>query len=81
MQPGPDYDDRHYDQALSGTVGLDLQLTPDVLAYVAYNHGFKAGVVKLDANGAETRENNPSRCPGARRSARIMGVRPSTASR
>lgn len=59
IQPGPAYDERHRDDALSGTLGLEYRPSSAVMGYLTYNRGFKAGGVNIDANGAGTRENNP----------------------
>ncbi|WP_258043038.1 TonB-dependent receptor [Sphingomonas sp. NBWT7] len=60
IQPGPAYDDRHHDGALSGTLGFELRPWRNVTTYLTYNRGFKAGGVNIDANGAGTRANNPA---------------------
>jgi len=66
IQPGPAYNARHHDAALSGTFGIEFQLAADALVYASYNHGFKSGGVNIDANGAGTRENNPVEVPGGK---------------
>lgn len=64
IQPGPAYDDKHHDGAISGTLGLEFHPSSAALIYATYNHGFKSGGVNIDANGAGTRENNPAEVPG-----------------
>ncbi|WP_226016433.1 TonB-dependent receptor [Novosphingobium sp. FKTRR1] len=56
--PSPNYDARHTDKALSGTLALQYRPVDDVMIYGNYNRGFKAGGVNIDANGAGTVFNN-----------------------
>jgi iron complex outermembrane receptor protein len=65
VQPGPEYSARQEDDAVTGTLGLQYQFTPDVMGYVSYSRGFKAGGVNIDNTAAGTRANNPVEVPGA----------------
>ena len=60
VSPGPNYDRRTTNKALSGTFGLQYRPIDDVMLYATYNRGFKAGGVNIDANGAGTVVNNPA---------------------
>lgn len=64
VAPGPAYNDRQTDKALSGTFGLQYFASDDVMAYATFNRGFKAGGINIDANGAGTRLNNPREVAG-----------------
>lgn len=64
IQPGPAYHERHRDEPVGGTVGLEYKPSRGVMAYLTYNRGFKAGGVNIDANGAGTRADNPAEVPG-----------------
>lgn len=63
--PSPAYDEDHTDRAFSGTLGLQYFLSEDAMAYLTFNHGFKAGGVNIDVNAAGTLANNPDYVPGA----------------
>lgn len=65
VQPGPAYDARTTDKALSGTFGIQYHPSRDAMIYLTYNRGFKAGGINMDANGAGVRANNPAEVPGA----------------
>ncbi|WP_206606039.1 TonB-dependent receptor [Steroidobacter cummioxidans] len=65
VQPGPEYSARQEDEAVTGTLGLQYQFTPDVMGYVSYSRGFKAGGVNIDNTAAGTRANNPAEVAGA----------------
>jgi iron complex outermembrane recepter protein len=65
VQPGPEYSARQEDEAVTGTLGLQYQFTPDVMGYVSYSRGFKAGGVNIDNTAAGTRLNNPAERPSA----------------
>ena len=65
VSPGPDYDRRTTNRALSGTFGLQFRPLDHVMLYATYNRGFKAGGVNIDANGGGTLVNNPAAVPGA----------------
>jgi iron complex outermembrane receptor protein len=65
VQPGPEYSAKQEDDAVTGTLGLQYQFTPDVMGYVSYSRGFKAGGVNIDNTAAGTRLNNPAEVPGA----------------
>lgn len=67
VQPGPAYDERTTDRALSGTAGIQYRPGDGAMLYLTYNRGFKAGGVNIDANGAGGRANNPAEIPGATR--------------
>lgn len=56
--PSPNYDARHTDKAVSGTLAIQYRPVDDVMIYGNYNRGFKAGGVNIDANGAGTVFNN-----------------------
>jgi iron complex outermembrane recepter protein len=60
VMPSPAYDEDHTDRAFSGTLGLQYFLNEDTMMYLTLNHGFKAGGVNIDANGAGTLANNPA---------------------
>ena len=64
VSPGPGYDARTTDRALSGTFGLQYRPTDDVMLYATYNRGFKAGGVNMDANAAGGVINNPAETGG-----------------
>ncbi|MFC4315009.1 TonB-dependent receptor [Steroidobacter flavus] len=66
VQPGPEYSAKQENDAVTGTLGLQYQFTPDVMGYVSYSRGFKAGGVNIDNTAAGTRANNPAEVPGAR---------------
>ncbi|HEY5756927.1 MAG TPA: TonB-dependent receptor [Steroidobacter sp.] len=66
VQPGPEYSAKQQDDAVTGTLGLQYQFTSDVMGYVSYSRGFKAGGVNIDNTAAGTRANNPAEVPGAR---------------
>lgn len=66
IQPGPAYEAKHHDGAVSGTLGVEFRASSNALLYATYNHGFKSGGVNIDANGAGTRENNPVEVPGGK---------------
>jgi outer membrane receptor protein involved in Fe transport len=65
VQPGPEYSAKQEDDAVTGTLGLQYQFTSDVMGYVSYSRGFKAGGVNIDNTAAGTRLNNPAEVPGA----------------
>jgi iron complex outermembrane receptor protein len=65
VQPGPEYSASHDDEAVSGTFGFQYQFTDDVMGYLTYSRGFKAGGVNIDNTAAGTRLNNPAEIPGA----------------
>ncbi|HEY0686715.1 MAG TPA: TonB-dependent receptor [Steroidobacter sp.] len=65
VQPGPEFSAKQEDEAVTGTLGLQYQFTPDVMGYVSYSRGFKAGGVNIDNTAAGTRLNNPAEVPGA----------------
>jgi len=65
VQPGPEYSAEQEDEAVTGTLGLQYQFTSDVMGYVSYSRGFKAGGVNIDNTAAGTRANNPAEVPGA----------------
>ena len=65
VQPGPEYSDKREDEAVSGTFGFQYQFTSDVMGYLTYSRGFKAGGVNIDNTAAGTRLNNPEEIPGA----------------
>ena len=65
VQPGPEYSDKHSDEAISGTFGFQYQFTDDVMGYLTYSRGFKAGGVNIDNTAAGTRMNNPAEITGA----------------
>ncbi|MBB6095405.1 outer membrane receptor protein involved in Fe transport [Povalibacter uvarum] len=65
VQPGPEYSDEQKDEAVSGTFGFQYQFTDDVMGYLTYSRGFKAGGVNIDNTAAGTRMNNPAEIPGA----------------
>ena len=65
VQPGPEYSARQEDDAVTGTLGLQYQFTQDVMGYVSYSRGFKAGGVNIDNTAAGTRLNNPAEVVGA----------------
>ncbi|HWK48617.1 MAG TPA: TonB-dependent receptor, partial [Steroidobacter sp.] len=65
VQPGPEYSAKQEDEAVTGTLGLQYQFTPDVMGYVSYSRGFKAGGVNIDNTAAGTRANNPAEVPDA----------------
>jgi iron complex outermembrane receptor protein len=65
VQPGPEFSAKQEDEAVTGTLGLQYQFTPDVMGYVSYSRGFKAGGVNIDNTAAGTRLNNPAERPGA----------------
>lgn len=65
VQPGPQYSAKQEDDAVTGTLGLQYQFTPDVMGYLTYSRGFKAGGVNIDNTAAGTRFNNPAEVPGA----------------
>lgn len=60
VQPGPPYNARHEDDALSGTAGLQYDFDPDDMGYLTYSRGFKAGGINLDTNAAGLLKNNPA---------------------
>ncbi|MGK2911153.1 MAG: TonB-dependent receptor [Sphingobium sp.] len=60
ISPGPEYDVKTTDKALSGTIGVQFRPVDDVMLYATYNRGFKAGGVNMDSNGAGTLLNNPA---------------------
>jgi len=66
VQPGPQFDTQQDDEAVSGTFGFQYQIAPDVMTYLTYSRGFKAGGVNIDNTAAGTRLNNPDEIPGAR---------------
>ncbi len=65
VQPGPEFSAKQDDEAVSGTFGFQYQFTPDVMGYLTYSRGFKAGGVNIDNTAAGTRVNNPAEIPGA----------------
>ncbi|GFE81848.1 TonB-dependent receptor [Steroidobacter agaridevorans] len=65
VQPGPEYSAKQEDDAVTGTLGLQYQFTSDVMGYVSYSRGFKAGGVNIDNTAAGTRLNNPAEVVGA----------------
>jgi iron complex outermembrane receptor protein len=65
VQPGPEYSSKQEDDAVTGTLGLQYQFTSDVMGYVSYSRGFKAGGVNIDNTAAGTRVNNPAEVAGA----------------
>jgi outer membrane receptor protein involved in Fe transport len=65
VSPGPAYDSRTTNRALSGTFGLQYRPVDDVMLYATYNRGFKAGGVNIDSNGGGTVRNNPAITPSA----------------
>ena len=65
VQPGPEFSAEQEDEAVTGTLGLQYQFTPDVMGYVSYSRGFKAGGVNIDNTAAGTRLNNPAETAGA----------------
>lgn len=56
--PGPAYDAKTTDRALSGTFGVQYRPIDDMMLYATYNRGFKAGGVNIDASAAGTIVNN-----------------------
>lgn len=64
VSPGPGYDARITDRALSGTFGIQYRPSDDVMLYATYNRGFKAGGVNMDANAAGGVANNPAETGG-----------------
>lgn len=65
VQPGPEYDDRYSDSAVSGTLGAQYQFSPEVMGYLTYSRGYKSGGVNIDNTAAGTVLNNPAEIPGA----------------
>lgn len=65
VYPGPDFDATYKDDAISGTLSLQRRFSEDLMAYLTYSRGYKAGGINLDANGAGTVANNPDITPGA----------------
>jgi iron complex outermembrane receptor protein len=46
--PRPDYHATVDETATTGVASLNWEPTPDILAYVSYSHGYKAGGINLD---------------------------------
>lgn len=65
VQPGPLYNAKHTDSAVSGTAGFQYAFDTDKMGYLTYSHGFKAGGINLDTNAAGLVANNPALVPGA----------------
>jgi outer membrane receptor protein involved in Fe transport len=65
VSPGPNYQAKTTNHAVSGTAGIQYRPSSDAMVYLTYNRGFKAGGVNIDANGAGTLRNNPALTPGA----------------
>lgn len=65
VAPAPAYDDKTTNHSLSGTAGIQYRPSRDVMLYLTYNRGFKAGGINIDANAAGTLVNNPAVIPGA----------------
>lgn len=49
----PDYQTNFKDDALTYTAALSYQLTPDVMGYVSYSKGYKAGGINLNRNAGQ----------------------------
>ncbi len=52
VMPGVPYHEKRTDNAISGTIGIQYRPTYDIMTYLTYNRGFKAGGVNMDVNGA-----------------------------
>ena len=65
VQPGPQYNAKHSDSAVSGTAGFQYAFDTDKMGYLTYSRGFKAGGINLDTNAAGLVANNPALVPGA----------------
>ena len=65
VQPGPQYNAKHTDSAVSGTAGLQYAFDTDKMGYFTYGRGVKAGGINLDTNAAGSTANNPALVPGA----------------
>lgn len=63
--PAPAYDANVKNNAVSGTASLQYRPTQDIMGYLSFSRGFKAGGVALDSNAAGGRSKNPDEVAGA----------------